>query len=48
MFGSESRFLVILNMIPHLMLSSIYLVVVVGKAIIPYPNGEVRGQQAVP
>lgn len=30
------------------MISNIYLIVVVGEAVVPYPHGEVRGQQAVP
>lgn len=30
------------------MSSNIYLIVVVGKAVVPYPDGEVRSQQAVP
>lgn len=29
-------------------ISDIYLIMVVGKAIVAYPDGEVRGQQAVP
>lgn len=48
--------MIILNIFLHktslceklLMLSSLYLVMVVGKAIISYPDGEVRRQQAVP
>lgn len=56
--GTQIWFLVVLNIFPHktantlcenrLMLPGIYLIMVVWKAIVPYPDSEVRGQQAVP